>query len=73
MLVCTYVEKPKELYIKSWDWKKKVLQIKKSDENSMFQLREINQMEREMYQCLEWELNMNVATLKEFEEMAHKD
>ena len=39
----------------------------------MFQLRGINQMEREMCQCLEWELNMNVATLKEFEEMAHKD
>ena len=40
---------------------------------SMFQLRETNQMVREMCQYLEWELNMNLATLKEFEEMAHKD
>ena len=33
----------------------------------MFQLREINQMEREMCQYLEWELNVDPATLKEFE------
>ncbi|KAL4079276.1 hypothetical protein J3A83DRAFT_4086288 [Scleroderma citrinum] len=39
----------------------------------MFQLREINQMEREMCQYLEWELNVDPATLKEFEEMVRKD
>jgi len=33
----------------------------------MFQLREINQMEREMCQYLEWELNVDLVTLKEFE------
>jgi len=33
----------------------------------MFQLRGINQMEREMCQYLEWELNVDPATLKEFE------
>ncbi|KIM53379.1 hypothetical protein SCLCIDRAFT_31929 [Scleroderma citrinum Foug A] len=32
-------------------------------------LREINQMEREMCQYLEWELNVDPATHKEFEEM----
>ncbi|KAH7903776.1 hypothetical protein BJ138DRAFT_1107396 [Hygrophoropsis aurantiaca] len=36
----------------------------------MFQLREINQMERGMRQYLEWELNVEPATLKEFEDMA---
>ena len=39
----------------------------------MFQLREINQMEREMYQYLEWELNVDLTTLEEFEEMVCKD
>ncbi|KAH7904011.1 hypothetical protein BJ138DRAFT_1019739, partial [Hygrophoropsis aurantiaca] len=39
----------------------------------MFQLREINQMEREMCQYLEWELNVEPATLKEFEDMVRKD
>ncbi|KAG1716490.1 hypothetical protein ID866_694 [Astraeus odoratus] len=39
----------------------------------MFQLREINQMEREMCQYLEWELNVDPLTLKEFEEMVRKD
>ena len=31
----------------------------------MFQLREINQMEREMYQYLDWEPNIELGTLKE--------
>jgi hypothetical protein len=39
----------------------------------MFQLREINQMEREMCQYLDWELNVEPSTLKEFEEMVRKD
>ncbi|KAI9459964.1 hypothetical protein HD554DRAFT_2041724 [Boletus coccyginus] len=39
----------------------------------MFQLREINQMEREMCQYLEWELNVDPVTLREFEEMIRKD
>ena len=39
----------------------------------MFQLREIDQMEREMCHYLEWELNVDPATLKEFEEMVRKD
>ena len=39
----------------------------------MFQLREINQMERVMCQYLEWELNVDPVTLKEFEEMVRKD
>ncbi|KAF8434992.1 hypothetical protein L210DRAFT_3409429 [Boletus edulis BED1] len=39
----------------------------------MFQLREINQMEREMCQYLEWELNVDPVTLWEFEEMIRKD
>ena len=39
----------------------------------MFQLREINQMEREMCQYLEWELNVDPITLREFEEMIRKD
>jgi hypothetical protein len=33
----------------------------------MFRLREINQMEREMCQYLDWELNVEPSTLKEFE------
>ncbi|KAI0051640.1 hypothetical protein FA95DRAFT_1460400, partial [Auriscalpium vulgare] len=33
----------------------------------MFQLREINQMEREMCSYLEWELNIDPATLHSFE------
>jgi hypothetical protein len=39
----------------------------------MFQLREINQMEREMCQYLDWELNVEPSTLKEFEAMVRKD
>jgi len=39
----------------------------------MFQLREINQMEREMCQYLEWELNVDPVTLRDFEEMVKKD
>ena len=39
----------------------------------MFQLREINQMEREMCQYLDWELNVEPGTLKEFEDMVRKD
>ncbi|KAG1824326.1 uncharacterized protein BJ212DRAFT_1319395 [Suillus subaureus] len=39
----------------------------------MFQLREINQMEREMCQYLEWELNVDPVTLREFEDMVKKD
>ena len=39
----------------------------------MFQLREIDQMEREMCQYLEWELNVDPAMLEEFEEMVRKD
>ncbi|KAH7883209.1 hypothetical protein F5I97DRAFT_1939054 [Phlebopus sp. FC_14] len=39
----------------------------------MFQLREINQMEREMCQYLEWELNVDPVTLRDFEEMVRKD
>ena len=37
----------------------------------MFQLREVNQMEREMCQYLDWELNVEPSTLNEFEEMDH--
>jgi hypothetical protein len=39
----------------------------------MFQLREINQMERGMCQYLEWELNVDPVTLREFEDMICKD
>jgi hypothetical protein len=39
----------------------------------MFQLREINQMEREMCQYLDWELNIKPSTLTEFEDMVRKD
>jgi hypothetical protein len=39
----------------------------------IFQLREINQMERGMCQDLEWELNVDPVTLREFEDMIHKD
>ena len=39
----------------------------------MFQLWEINQMEREMCQYLEWELNANPITLREFEDMIRKN
>ena len=39
----------------------------------MFQLREINQMEHEMCQYLNWELNVEPGTLKEFEDMVRKD
>jgi hypothetical protein len=39
----------------------------------MFQLREINQMEWEMCQYLDWELNVEPSTLKEFEAMVRKD
>ncbi|KAF9231018.1 hypothetical protein BU15DRAFT_68693 [Melanogaster broomeanus] len=39
----------------------------------MFQLREINLMDREMCQYLEWEVNVAPATLKEFEVMIGRD
>ncbi|KAG2063270.1 hypothetical protein BDR04DRAFT_988616, partial [Suillus decipiens] len=39
----------------------------------MFQLREINRMERDMCQYLEWELNVDPVTLGEFEDMVKKD
>ncbi|KAH7917302.1 hypothetical protein BV22DRAFT_974018, partial [Leucogyrophana mollusca] len=39
----------------------------------MFQLRETNQMEREMRQYLEWELDIEPVTWKDFEEMIRKD
>jgi hypothetical protein len=39
----------------------------------MFQLREINQMECKVCQYLDWELNVEPSTLKEFEAMVHKD
>lgn len=39
----------------------------------MFQLHEINRMEREMCQYLDWELNVEPDTLKEFEDMVRKD
>ena len=39
----------------------------------MLQLREINQMEREMCQYLDWELSVEPGTLKEFEDMVRKD
>src|SRR6266436_4846842 len=39
----------------------------------MFQLWEINQMDREMCQYLEWELNVDPVTLHEFEEMVNID
>jgi hypothetical protein len=35
----------------------------------MFQLREINQMEREMCQYLDWELSVEPSTLKELEDI----
>jgi hypothetical protein len=41
--------------------------------HGMFQLREINQMEHEMCQYLDRELNIELSTLKEFEDMVHKD
>lgn len=39
----------------------------------IFQLREINQMEREMCTYLDWELNVDPKTLKEFETMIRND
>jgi hypothetical protein len=39
----------------------------------MFQLREVNQMEREMCQYLDWELNVEPSTLLEFENMVRED
>ncbi|KAH0835729.1 hypothetical protein J3R83DRAFT_9552 [Lanmaoa asiatica] len=39
----------------------------------IFQLSEINQMEREMCQYLEWELNIDPVTLREFEDTVRKD
>lgn len=39
----------------------------------MFALREINQMEREMCSYLEWQLNVDPAHLKEFEQKVRKD
>ncbi|EIW87372.1 hypothetical protein CONPUDRAFT_149403 [Coniophora puteana RWD-64-598 SS2] len=40
---------------------------------SMFQLREINQMECKMCQYLDWELNVDPITLQEFEARIRKD
>jgi hypothetical protein len=40
---------------------------------STVQLREINQMEREMCQYLDWGLNIDPVTLKEFRDMIRKD
>ena len=37
---------------------------------AMFQLREINQMEWEMCQYLDWELNVEPGNLKEFKDFA---
>jgi hypothetical protein len=39
----------------------------------MFQLREVNQMEREMCSYLDWELNVEPSELEEFENMVRKD
>ncbi|KZP05161.1 hypothetical protein FIBSPDRAFT_967529 [Athelia psychrophila] len=39
----------------------------------MFQLREVNQMEREMCQYLDWELSVEPQALAAFEEMVRKD
>jgi len=39
----------------------------------MFQLSEINQVEREIYQYLEQKLNIDLVTLHEFEDMVKKD
>ena len=39
----------------------------------MFPLREINQMEQDMCQYLDWELNFDPSTLKEFKDMVRKD
>ncbi|KAI0090749.1 hypothetical protein BDY19DRAFT_887059, partial [Irpex rosettiformis] len=39
----------------------------------MFALREINQMEREMCSYLEWQLNVEPTSLKEFEEKVKRD
>ena len=39
----------------------------------MFQLWEINQMEREICQYLEWELNVDPVMLREFEDIIRKD
>jgi hypothetical protein len=39
----------------------------------MYQLQEINQMEWEMCLYLDWELNIKLSMLKEFEAMVHKD
>ena len=40
---------------------------------SMFQLWDINQMELEMCQYLDWELNFEPVSFKEFEDMVRKD
>ncbi|KAI0057892.1 hypothetical protein BV25DRAFT_1830642 [Artomyces pyxidatus] len=39
----------------------------------MFALREINQMEREMCSYLEWQLNVDPATLRDFEATVRRD
>jgi hypothetical protein len=39
----------------------------------VFHLREVSQMEQEMCRYLDWELNIELSTLKEFEDMVHKD
>ena len=39
----------------------------------MFTLREINQMQREVYSYFEWQLNVEPIALKEFESIVWKD
>lgn len=39
----------------------------------MFQLQETSEMEHEVYQYLDWGLFVELGTLKEFEDMVHKD
>src|SRR5882762_11152189 len=39
----------------------------------MFALREINQMEREMCSYLEWQLNVDPSTLRDFEAQVRRD
>jgi len=35
----------------------------------VFHLQEVSQMEQEMYQYLDWELNVEPSTLKEFKDI----
>jgi hypothetical protein len=39
----------------------------------MFALREINQMEREMCSYLEWQLNVDPSTLRDFQSCVQQD